>query len=147
MFPPPRPLVWSLPTLLALSMAAPLAADELDHERVKRLRDRGEIVALSRIIEQVQRRLPDARVLEVELGDHNDGQLVYEIELLDADGQVLEHYYDARSGELVAYEIYRLDDSGRLVGLEYDARTGELLEREIEDEDEDGDEDGDGDDD
>jgi len=127
---PPRHLPLSV--LLCSLALPPAGADSLDHDRAKHLRDRGEIVALERILAAARRRIPGLRMLEVELSRHNDGRLVYELEFLNPAGEVLEHYYDARTGELVAYEVYRLDEQGRLIGLEYDARTGELLEREIE---------------
>jgi len=138
---PPRHRL--LPVLLFSLALSPAGADSLDHDRVKHLRDRGEIVALEHILAAARRRIPGLRMLEVELSRHNDGRLVYELEFLNAAGEVLEYYYDARTGELVAYEVYRLDDEGRLIGLEYDARSGELLEREIEDHDDEDDEDDD----
>jgi len=112
--------------LLCIALAA--VADELDHDRVKTLRDQGEILPLSTIL-QNEPRLNGARILEVEL-ENEDGRLVYEIEYLAANQHKQEVYVDARSGELLAYEVYTEGDDGRLRSYKYDATSGELLEIE-----------------
>lgn len=76
---------------------------ERDHERARQAREHGRYVPLQQILDDAERR-ESGRVIEIELDEDDDE---YEIELLRADGTVVE--------------------------LEYDARTGALLEREIED--------------
>jgi len=74
-----------------------------DHERARTARSSGSYVSLQSILDDAERR-EHGRVVDVEL-DEDDHE--YEIEILRADGVVIE--------------------------LEYDARTGALLDREIED--------------
>lgn len=83
------------------AMACAHAQAPRDHERAREAQRRGEFVPLERILADAERREP-GKVIDVELEDDE-----YEIEILRADGVVVE--------------------------LEYAARTGELLEREVED--------------
>lgn len=73
----------------------PLAAAE-DHEQARALRRAGDILPLAEVLRRSE--LAGLRVLEAEL-EHEHGRLVYELELLDADGRVLERYFDARTGQ------------------------------------------------
>lgn len=87
--------------MLALITSPVLAQPIPDHERARAAQARGEFVPLQRILaDAVQRER--GKVIDVELDDDE-----YEVEILRADGVVIE--------------------------LEYDARTGRLLEREVED--------------
>ena len=70
-----------------------------DHERVREAVARGEMVPLSVILADAQRRHPGT-VLDVEL---DDGE--YEIEILGADGVIMELEYDARTGALLEAEV------------------------------------------
>lgn len=81
------------------------ARTERDHEYARQARSSGAYVPLQSILDDAQRREP-GRVVDVELDEDDDE---YEIEILRADGSVVE--------------------------LEYDARTGGLRDREIEDDD------------
>jgi uncharacterized membrane protein YkoI len=83
--------------VLLLLMAVSFADN--DHDRAKRLREKGKIVP----IEQLLDTLDDARpvhILEVVLQDRQ-GRLVYIIEYLDAHGIVWKKSYDATSGKLL----------------------------------------------
>ncbi|BAP14617.1 hypothetical protein AS19_17660 [Alcanivorax sp. NBRC 101098] len=64
------------------------------------LRQQGEIVAFSSLLETLKLRYPQGRVLEVEL-ERDDGQLIYEIELLTGDRVVREIEMDARTGQVL----------------------------------------------
>ena len=82
-------------------LASPMAfaqADGLrDHERAQEARARGEFIPLERILADAEQY---GRMIEVELeGTH------YEIEVLRADGVLLELEYDAYSGRLLHAEI------------------------------------------
>ena len=90
--------------ILLSAMGSAIAAPARDHERARAAQRRGEFVPLESILADAEKRQP-GRVIEVEL----EGDDEYEIEILRADGTVME--------------------------LEYDARTGKLLEMEVEDED------------
>lgn len=83
--------------LLGLSPMVSLADD--DHEQARRLKEAGEILPLQQIIKKAQAE-HSGRVIEVDL-ENEDGRHVYEIELLDAGGEVWELYFDAATGELI----------------------------------------------
>ena len=67
-----------------------------DHDEVRDLKNRGEIITLSELISNAG--LSDVRILEAEL-EREHGKLVYELEFLDAEGRVFEQYFDAITGE------------------------------------------------
>ncbi len=94
-------------TALALLLWSLAAGPSADHEAAYELAREGRILPLERILEQ-QRRDRPGRILEVEL-EREDGNLVYELELLDADGRVWELYYDAVSGRLLETEAGHAD--------------------------------------
>lgn len=88
--------------LLALVPLAP--ALDVDQDEALRLRQSGEVLSFQAILRQAEERYPDARLLEAELDD-DDGELIYEIELLTRDGVVRELEIDARSGRLLEDEV------------------------------------------
>jgi uncharacterized membrane protein YkoI len=94
----------ALAVLLAAAAASP--AGGRDHDDARALRDRGEIVPLEQILEAAARQRP-GRVVEVELElelalERGGGTAyVYELEVLDAGGEVWELKYDARTGALI----------------------------------------------
>lgn len=67
-----------------------------DHDEARYLKNQGEIIELSELINKAG--LQDMRVLEAEL-EREHGKMVYEIEFLDTDGRVYEQYFDAITGE------------------------------------------------
>jgi uncharacterized membrane protein YkoI len=89
-----------LPLLLLAATVCVGAAPPRDHERARAAQSRGEFVPLEVILADAEKRQP-GRVLDVEL----EGDDEYEIEILRADGVVVELEYDARSGELIEVEI------------------------------------------
>jgi uncharacterized membrane protein YkoI len=92
---------------LALLLWSLAAGPSADHETAYELVREGRILPLEQILEQ-QRRDRPGRILEVEL-EREDGRMVYELELLDADGRVWEIYYDAASGRLLETEAEHPD--------------------------------------
>jgi uncharacterized membrane protein YkoI len=132
---PERRLLAALALIALLAVGAAAAADEYDHDEVRRLREQGKIVPLQALIEDAGRRYGAGRLLEAELEQRDGYGLVYEIEFLAADGQKRELYYDAASGELLIYEVYETDARGRLRSVKYDARTGRRLDDDDEDDD------------
>ncbi|MFC4727188.1 PepSY domain-containing protein [Coralloluteibacterium thermophilus] len=96
---PARAVLALLAVVLAAG-AAPLpsrsagSGADADHERAREARRRGDYVPLAEILADAERRYP-GRVIEVELDDDQ-----YEIEILQADGRVVELEYDARTGRL-----------------------------------------------
>jgi uncharacterized membrane protein YkoI len=93
---------WAAVILAVILCAAVGRADDDDHERALRAREKGEIVPLSRILTAVEAEF-EGRFVEVEL-EKDDGRLVYEIELLTPQGNMLELSYDARTGAFIEAE-------------------------------------------
>ncbi|MFP3441731.1 hypothetical protein R0K18_28770, partial [Pantoea sp. SIMBA_133] len=67
----------------------------------------GRLVALPTLQDWLDERY-DGQVLEVEL-ERDDGRILYEIELVGAQGQVVEFEFDAGSGELLSIEGVGID--------------------------------------
>ncbi|MBT8440162.1 MAG: hypothetical protein HKP55_01850 [Gammaproteobacteria bacterium] len=67
-----------------------------DHDEVRDLKNRGEIIALYELINKAG--LTEVKILEAEL-EREHGKLVYELEFLDAEGRVFEQYFDAMTGD------------------------------------------------
>jgi uncharacterized membrane protein YkoI len=90
--------------LAAGAACAPLAAaaDE-DHALARRLHEAGEIRSLEEISARARAAKP-GEILETEL-EQSAGRYLYEVEILDAQGQVWELKLDARSGEVLDMEI------------------------------------------
>jgi len=70
-----------------------------DHDRARAAMERGEILPLREIMERAETDYP-GRLLEVEL-ETKHGKFVYDIEILAADGRLIELLYDARDGALL----------------------------------------------
>ncbi|WP_372964506.1 PepSY domain-containing protein [Marinobacter sp.] len=84
-------------TLLLLSVALPLTADDDDHERARHALEAGEILSLGTIINQLERKQP-GQILEVEL-ERKDGRWVYEIKQLREGGKLVKIELDASNAE------------------------------------------------
>lgn len=89
--------------LLCGALIAPVSADDFDQDQVLQLRQAGVIVALEQILQVVYQRHPGSRLLEAEL-DEDDGELIYELELVTRDGRVRELEFNARDGSLLKDE-------------------------------------------
>jgi uncharacterized membrane protein YkoI len=87
--------------LAAIIMLSPLHAAMADDDYIeaRRLLDSGEILSLELVLKNVRQKFP-GKVLEVEL-EKEDGVIVYEIEILGANGVVKEIYIDAKTGNLL----------------------------------------------
>ncbi|MEW8014507.1 MAG: PepSY domain-containing protein [Candidatus Sedimenticola endophacoides] len=88
---------WLISILLGAALAATAQAEE-DHHRSRRLVAQGEILPLQEIIARLA--APRGRVLKVEL-ERQGARHLYEIELLDEDGQVWEYRVDAADGRVL----------------------------------------------
>lgn len=73
--------------------------DRADHERARAALERGEIMSLRDIMGMAEAAFP-GRLLEVEL-ETKQGRFVYDIEILAADGRLIELLYDAADGKLL----------------------------------------------
>ena len=71
-----------------------------DHERARELLKSGEIISLQALLQKINDSgLGKLRLLEAEL-EHEDGRLIYELELVDEKGVVRELLFDAKTGEV-----------------------------------------------
>ena len=90
--------------LLAGLLAAPLAqASDKDHERARQAVQAGQVMPLPAVLEKLAATHP-GQVLEVELErERRDGNevWVYEIRLLQADGQLMKLELDAKTAEVL----------------------------------------------
>jgi uncharacterized membrane protein YkoI len=85
--------------LLALLCAAlPANADAADHDRVRSAVEAGEIRPLQDILAAVRGRVP-GRMLDARV-EHN-GQWIYEVIMLQDDGQVVAVTLDARTAQIL----------------------------------------------
>lgn len=97
-----RPAVLSrlLPLLaIALLCAAPVRADDDDHERARRAVEAGQILPLRDVLGRLERSYP-GRVLEVEL-ERDDGLWIYEVKVLQADGRLFKLKLDAKTAAVL----------------------------------------------
>lgn len=79
-----------------------LAAEE-DYQLAKKLREKGDILPLEKIL-AFARAKKDGEVLETEF-EKKHGRYIYEVEILDAKGQVWELKLDAKTGKLIKIEM------------------------------------------
>lgn len=93
----------------ALCCAPPARADS-DHDRAYLLKQAGEIVPLMQILDDATRER-QGTVLEIEMkgdleeeGEGGRGRIIYEVEILDAEGVVWKLFYDAHTGRRISEE-------------------------------------------
>ena len=79
-----------------------MADRDIDQNQAQDLRERGVILPLEDILQNVQKLRP-GRIMEVELEDKR-GRYVYEIEVADPNGKVWELKLDASNGSLISQE-------------------------------------------
>ncbi|MFQ3789262.1 PepSY domain-containing protein [Halomonas sp. A29] len=104
----------ALPILLLSALLGLMAIHVLADDHWRDLHDAvrsGRLVALPEILDWLEARY-EGRVLEVEL-ERDDGRLIYEIEMLGPQGQVVEFEFDAESGELIGMEGVNIDGMRR----------------------------------
>ncbi len=90
---------WVVMLILCSSLAQASSDEKYDHERARQMHEAGEIVSGQSLVKKALVLHPGARVLEIEL-EEKRGRLLYEIEIVDKDGNVHELYFDARDGQL-----------------------------------------------
>lgn len=87
-------------SLVLLTATLPAAADDdRDHERAREAFRSGRVLPLEAILARAQADFP-GDILDVEFEDE-DGQIVYEIKTITAEGRVLKLKYDAATGDLL----------------------------------------------
>lgn len=90
---------WLIGIGLVLVCSISLADDDDSQARARHLRQSGDIMAVEQILDKVQKSY-HGRLLEVDL-EKLGGRYVYEIELVDGKGEVIELFFDAKTGELL----------------------------------------------
>jgi uncharacterized membrane protein YkoI len=103
-----RTLFQTLGLSAALLLAAPATLvragdDARDQEIARKALLEGRIRSLSEITEIVKPNLP-GKILAVELEVEDDGRLVYEFDVIDARGKLLEVDVDAATGDILSIE-------------------------------------------
>lgn len=90
--------------MAVMLLASPIWADDKfeDFEHVRQLVSEGKIVPLDSILNRAEIK-PGWRLLEVEF-EREDGQWIYELEVLKEDGEVIELLYDAETGTYLGTE-------------------------------------------
>ncbi|MFO7646816.1 PepSY domain-containing protein [Halomonas sp. 3H] len=105
-------LAVALVLLLALAGPLPASADD-DWQELHQRVSRGELVPMATVLDWLEAHYA-GQVLEVELElEHDDGRLIYEVEMLGPRGQRVEFEFDAASGELIGIEGVGIDDMRR----------------------------------
>jgi uncharacterized membrane protein YkoI len=87
--------------LIIACISGPVFADD-DHLKARQLLEAGTILPLEQLLDQARLEHP-GHVLEVKFEQENE-RYVYEIELVDDNGEVWEIEYDAQTGELIEKE-------------------------------------------
>jgi uncharacterized membrane protein YkoI len=95
-----RPLL----AVALLALAFTSSARDLDQDEALRLRREGLILPLEQLLQVALQRYPGAELLEAEL-EEEDGVLVYEVELLTAQGIVRELELHAGNAQVLKDEV------------------------------------------
>ncbi len=88
--------------LFALLLAGGSMLAFASQKQARELLKNGQILSLEIILEKAKSIKP-GRIIETDL-DEDDGQYIYEIELLDEQGRIWELELDAKTGELLELE-------------------------------------------
>lgn len=93
-------------TLLSLIFLAslPAHADSLSADDVLMLVEEGTVMPLEEILE-LHPQISQSTLLDIELEREEDGQLIYEFEILNGNRVVMEFEIDARTGQLLREEF------------------------------------------
>jgi uncharacterized membrane protein YkoI len=85
--------------LSPLALPGAWAGDNRDHERARAAVQAGEVLPLPNLLQKLQRTHP-GQVLELELA-RDDDRWIYEVKLLQANGQLLKLELDAGTGQVL----------------------------------------------
>jgi uncharacterized membrane protein YkoI len=105
----------ALTSLLLIGLAQPSAwgSDSRDHERARAAVEAGQVLPLPTLLERLRRTHP-GQVLELEL-ERDDGRWIYEIKLLQANGQLLKLDVDAATAQVLQVRRKESGKDGRRV--------------------------------
>ncbi len=99
--------------LAALSNPTLLSGDD-DHDRAREAVMSGRVLSLRAVLKVMESEFV-GQVLDVELED-DDGEIVYEIELLAPGGRKIDLVYDAQTGQLLSASGPGLERARRVEG-------------------------------
>lgn len=89
----------ALALLIGLAMPLACAGGKEDHDRARAAVLAGEVLPAQAVLERLRRSHP-GQVLDIEL-EREDGRWIYEVKLLQADGQLLKLELDGLTAELL----------------------------------------------
>lgn len=89
---------------LCLLCSAPLQADTLNADDALDLLEQGKVMSLKRII-SLHPEISESTLLDLQLEREEDGQLIYQFEILNANQMVVEYEIDAASGRFLREEF------------------------------------------
>jgi uncharacterized membrane protein YkoI len=106
----------ALAALLLAGLAPPpaWASDSRDHERARAAVEAGQVIALPTLLERLKRTHP-GQVLELEL-ERDDGRWVYEVKLLQVNGQLVKLEVDAATARVLEVSRKEQRNDGRKNG-------------------------------
>jgi hypothetical protein len=91
--------VLALLLLTGLALSGAWASDKHDHEKARAAVEAGQVLPLPTLLERLRRTHP-GQVLELEL-ERDDGRWIYEVKLLQANGQLLKLEVDAATAQVL----------------------------------------------
>lgn len=100
-------LVW---LVCSLGVAPAWSSSRDDHERALKAVQSGQVLPLTTVLERLGREHP-GQVLGIEL-EREEGQWIYEIKLLSADGQLMKLKLDARTAEVLRMKVREVGRGG-----------------------------------
>lgn len=100
---PARTTFLAVLIVLCLSLPQAMQGQDIDQDEVLSLRRQGKLLPLDTLLQTVQQRYPNSRLLETEL-ERDDDQYVYELEILTGRGTVREIEIDAATGTILEDE-------------------------------------------
>lgn len=106
----------ALASLLLFGVVQPSAwgNDSRDHERARAAVEAGQVLPLPTLLERLQRTHP-GQVLELEL-EREDGRWIYEVKLLQANGQLLKLDVDAATAQVLRVKRKDAGKEGQKAG-------------------------------
>jgi uncharacterized membrane protein YkoI len=99
------PMALALLLAMLTSLPAVQARSRDDHERAHSAVQAGEVMPLEQVLARIAKSHP-GQVMKIEL-EHEDGAWVYEVKLLQADGQLVKLLLDARTAQRLILNRHR----------------------------------------
>lgn len=88
--------------LLVMTGAARSASADEDHEAARGALERGEVMPLAKVLDELRPRI-DGEIVATEF-ERDDGRWLYEIKYIDREGRMIELQVDARTAKVLKAE-------------------------------------------